>query len=919
MRFGGFSTRIDGRMADVAGQFTREQRQLAELLLRQRGLDPAKLPIPRRSRRDEATLSMTQQRLWTSGRIAAGTSYGNVPMGFRIQGPLDVELLAGALSRIVDRHEILRTTYHMDGGRPVQRIRDAAPVEIAIEDLRSLGEAERERRFECRMREEARRPFDLARETQFRAWLFRLGEADSGLLMVSHHLAMDGWGARLLLDELSTVYRSVLARREPELPPLPVQYADYAEWEVGRLESDAMEPERGHWLDRLAGAPHRLRLPFDLAGSDALDTEMVAIDLGPELSERLRKFARMNGITPYGALLAAFKVVLHLYSGEHDVIVGTILSRRTRSETESLIGNFGNNLLLRTELRAESSLIDIVRLTAVTLRDALAHSEVPLELVAQRAPIPAFHLMFILRDGHYEERLTQPDIAARGVDVSSGAATLDLILDLTDGSRGIEGHLEYRSARFTPDTARRLAETFERVVLLMVQRPDARLGELPVPRIERATSRTEQPTIRREAPTTRTEQILAGMWRSVLDVESIDRSDNFFRLGGDSLRAVYVLEQMERELGYRCSPEDLNRVTLKALAALCEGREEGDAATVEGSDRGVVVRRVNPLGRGDQIKMLFERETLPGYVQFFDRAYPEAVDAGAASWVVLDEDDRVTGHLAIFPHRFTCDGVEYAGGLGANLVMDRRRRNLVNAIALVDTAVADLERERSVDFVFGDPNDDARSIMTSIGGFTDIGCLTRFVLPIAEPGILGPAVALYLTVKLHGDGDGLAMEERSAFEFDPSAVETAPGVASTLRGVHPRPLYRRRLEGYPTDRDSWYVFRRDSEVVAAALVRRFRGSGLAHLCSIRRQPGVPLASVVRPMVADLRSRGSTRLQVFSLESSALGRELRAVGFRAREGGIRFIVRPCSPRGRALLEQKPDWEITDLDCDRGLDQ
>ena len=299
------------------------------------------------------------------------------------------------------------------------------------------------------------------------------------MLLVTHHLATDGWGARLLLDEVSVAYRALADGRDPELPPLAVQYGDYAAWEVERFESGELESQQRHWLERLAGAPPQLRLPFDGPQSRSLVTEGVKISLSRDLSERVRKLARGRSVTPYIALLAGFKILLHRYTGQDDIVVGTIMSRRTRAETEPLIGNFGNNLLLRTRIDSEASANDVIDRTAATVRGALAHSDVSLELVAQAASIPAFHVMFLVRDGSWEERLALPGTSVEPVSASSGAATLDLILDLTDGSRGIEGYLEYRTARFARATVEGFAAAFLDVMTRMVEEPQALLALAP--------------------------------------------------------------------------------------------------------------------------------------------------------------------------------------------------------------------------------------------------------------------------------------------------------------------------------------------------------------------------------------------------------------------------------------------------------
>lgn len=905
-------------MSDAATRLTREQRQLAALLLRKRGIDPALLPIPRREDPTRAPLSPTQQRLWTSGRNAIGTSYGNVPIAFRLRGSLDADCVGRALSLVVARHEILRTTYALESGEPVQRIQPPAAVAVPVEDLRSLPLSERERDFETRVTAEARRPFNLEVDALLRAKIFRLDVADWGLVMVSHHIATDGWGARLLLDELSAAYGALAEGRQPNLPPLSAQYGDYAGWEVERLESGELDSQRRYWVERLAGAPRQLRLPFDFSPSDSVATESVDIALTREMSEELRRLSRARGVTPYVTLLAALNALFHRYEAQRDVVVGTILSRRTRSETEPLIGNFGNNLLFRTGFDGDPTLAELIDRTAATMRDALAHSDVPLEVVAQVAPIPAFHVMFILRDGSYEERLALRELSVEPVPAVSSAATLDLILDITDGSRGIEGHLEYRTARFARRTIDSMATAFLEIVTQLVREPQTRVSAFsPLP-ISDPVEQMNGARRTGEEPATPTEKILARLWREWLEIETVYRDDNFFHLGGDSLRAVYTLERAERELGYRFHPDDLSRSTLRELGALSDGRVSRGAQSDASREAGVTVRRVNPLHHADDIKSLFERERFPHLVEFFDRAYSDAKDM--SSWVALDDTGVVVGHIAMFPHRFAHNDTEYVGGLGANLVMDHRYRNLTNAMALVQTMVKDVEHRADVDFLFGDPNEEARAIMASVGGVTDAGILARFVLPVAQPGILGPVVGAYLRVKFRrSDSKALTVERRNALDFDVEEVERPPGTSTTLRPVHPPELYRRRLAGYPAEGDYWYVFTREAERVGAVLIRQFRSGTLAQLCSVWRPPGVSLVELLPPIVSDLRAAGVTRLQTSSLVDSSFGRELRAAGFWPRESGPRFIGMPCSPRGRVLLEGRVDWEITDLDCDRGLDQ
>jgi acyl carrier protein len=903
-----------GDLTEVPPQLTPEQQQLAELLLRDRGIDPLTLPIPRRPDGATAPLSSTQRRLWASGQLATGTAYGNVPMAFRITGSLDVERLAHSVARVIERHEVLRTSFPTENEGPVQRIRAPLGVRLWVEDLRELAAAEREAQFDAGVRRDAHRAFDPAAETLLRVKLFRLGVEDWGLVLVSNHLATDGWGARLLLEELSATYGALAQGAEPALPALLIQYGDYSAWDAARSADGALEAQRRYWLDRLAGAPPQIRLPFDGGPSPSADTETVRFSLSGDLSERLRSCSRARGVTPYITLLAAFKILLARTGGQDDIVVGTIVSRRTRSETESLIGNFGNNLLLRTRLSGDPFLADVVERTAATVHEALANSDVPLELVAESAPVPAFHVMFILRDGGLAERLRLPGAVVREVPASAGASTLDLMLDLTDGPTGFKGHFEFRTARFRRETIEQLASAYEAVLTRLVIEPTPRVSELPVYLDARSAGGIEQERGGGEEPATRTERSLARLWQKALGVERVFRSDRFFELGGDSLRAVYVIEQAERELGYRIRPEELRAATLDELAVVCERRIEIRAAGAVTRSQ-LTVRRAGSSEYIDETKALFLKGGTPQVVEFIDRAYLAPVGEPPRRWVGLNERGDVVGHIAVFLHRFMYGGVEYTGAVGADLLVDRRYRDLAHAVALVGAAVRDLEDDGHVDFFYGDPNDHGRAIMNSVGGFSQVGVLTRFVLPVAQPGILGPAIGLYARLMLRG-GPGVPMEveRREAAAFNPAEIIVPPGEVPALRPLHPLEVYHRRLPGYPSANDDWYLFRSRGERAAAVLVRRGRRGGRAQLCAVWRQPRIRLQALLRAVVADLRARGITRLEAWSLRSSRLGGELRASGFIVRSDDVPFIARPCSPKGRVLLDRRVDWEITDLDCD-----
>ena len=219
--------------------------------------------IPRRAERTPCPLSFAQQRLWFLNQMQPDAPVYTIAKALRLHGALDVAALHRALDAVVARHEVLRTTFALDNGIPVQVIADGRPAELAVMDLRDRPAADRELEASRRLEQEARRPYDLSRDAMLRALVLRLGDRDSALLLTMHHIASDGWSMGILARELSTLYDAHVTGRSPRLPELPVQYADYAAWQRQWLQGARLEGQLGYWTERLAGAPALLELPGD--------------------------------------------------------------------------------------------------------------------------------------------------------------------------------------------------------------------------------------------------------------------------------------------------------------------------------------------------------------------------------------------------------------------------------------------------------------------------------------------------------------------------------------------------------------------------------------------------------------------------------------------------------------------------------
>ena len=456
-------------------------------------------PIPRGAN-TELPLSFAQQRLWFLDQLEPGSPVYNVPAAIRLKGPLNVSALERALGEVLRRHEALRTTFSNVKGKPVQVISPAPPPApaLSVVDLRGLPETERGARVLSLATKEARQTFDLARSPLLRSTLMRLSEEDHVLLLVTHHIACDGWSIGVLFRELATLYTAFTTGEAIPIAPLPIQYADFARWQRQWLQGEVLEEQLSYWKQRLAGAPAVLELPTDRS-RPAVQTFKGArqsIVLPKGLSESLKALSQREGVTLFMTLLAAFKTLLYRYTGQEDIVVGSPMAGRNRAEIERLIGFFVNNLVLRTNLSGEPTFRELLRRVREVALGAYAHQDVPFEkLVEELQPerdlgrSPLFQVSFNLLN-YVDERLEIPGLSISPLKVDNGTTKFDLTLFMVEGAEGLRGWLEYneglsgwveyRTDLFEAATITRMLGHLETLLEGIIADPDQRLSELPL-------------------------------------------------------------------------------------------------------------------------------------------------------------------------------------------------------------------------------------------------------------------------------------------------------------------------------------------------------------------------------------------------------------------------------------------------------
>jgi amino acid adenylation domain-containing protein len=451
-------------------------------------------PLRRRASEGPAPLSAAQRRLWLVDQLEPGNPAYNMHTALRLSGRLDRAALELSLTEIVRRHEALRTTFRSADGQPVQVVGPPRRVRIACLDLTSRPTLDREQAVERLASEEARRPFHLAHGPLFRATLFRLGPEQHVLLVAMHHIVSDGWSTGVLLRELQSLYPAFASDRPSPLAELPIQYADFSAWESSALAADGLDAQLDYWRTRLDGLTPLLDLPADRPrpATPTRAGASVTLTLPPATMERLRSLSVRENVSPFMTALAAFQTLLHRYTGQTDIAVGTPIANRNRIEVEGLIGFFANTLVMRTELAGNPTFREVLERVRATATGAYAHRDLPFErlveaLAPERDPRhePLFQVMFAfqnLPDGPGSE--TWGNLAVSPIELPRTTSKFDLTVYLTESARGLITTWQFSTELFDRERIARMAGHFETLLDGILANPDGHLGELPLLRAE---------------------------------------------------------------------------------------------------------------------------------------------------------------------------------------------------------------------------------------------------------------------------------------------------------------------------------------------------------------------------------------------------------------------------------------------------
>lgn len=431
-------------------------------------------------------LSFVQQRLWFIQQLEPDNVAYNIALALRLIGQLNIPTLERAFNEILQRHESLRTTFKTTESQPVQVISPPWQVNLRVVDLSPLDEVTRSSEIALHRQHEVTTAFDMVQGPLWRAKVLRLYPEEHIVLFTAHHAISDGWSMVVLVQEMAQLYQAFLAGRPSPLPELPVQYADYAVWQREWLQGDVLAEQVDYWRNQLAGAPARLELPTDRPHTQNRTTDGAthSFTIARDVVAKLEGVSRSEKATPFMVVLAAFAALLSRFSGQEDVLMGTMISGRPRVELERLIGFFVNTIVIRVDVSGNPSFRELLRRVREATLGGYAHQDLPFEKVVEELQ-PQRHLsmtplcnVFLMMQNTPRAKLNLEGLQLELLPTETPPAKFDLELLVGEVVNGLGGILAYSTDLFDGPTISRMATRFQDFLRAAANQPEKDIASL---------------------------------------------------------------------------------------------------------------------------------------------------------------------------------------------------------------------------------------------------------------------------------------------------------------------------------------------------------------------------------------------------------------------------------------------------------
>nr|ALT22083.1 nonribosomal peptide synthetase [Anabaena sp. XPORK15F] len=438
-------------------------------------------PTPRNG---HLPLSFAQERLWFLDQLEGNNSTYNIPGILKISGNLQINILEKSLQEIVHRHEILRTNFQAINGQPIQVINSENTWQLTIEDWTNINQQE----IKKAIQKEIETPFNLAIDKLLRVNISQINKDEFLLIVTMHHIISDGWSLGIFIEELSTLYQNYLQGKSSPLPDLTIQYADFATWQKQWLTGETLEQQIKYWQENLKNAPSLLQLPTDKPRPSIMtfNGKSHNLKINAEITKELQNLSKKTGTTLFMTLLAIFATLLYRYSHQQDILIGSPIANRNRSEIEPLIGCFVNTLVLRTKFTENINFEELVNQVKETTLEAYNHQDVPFEQIVEAikperslSHSPLFQVLFILQNAPME-KLELPGVNIEILPSDTSTAKFDLTLSMMEENKELTCTWDYNSDLFNENTIVKMSNHFQKLITEITRKPQQEINQIKI-------------------------------------------------------------------------------------------------------------------------------------------------------------------------------------------------------------------------------------------------------------------------------------------------------------------------------------------------------------------------------------------------------------------------------------------------------